>query len=956
MKSLEEELKESLEGEVKFDQVTRSVYSVDASIFEVEPLGIVIPKNQRDLQAAVEIAFAYDIPMTVRGAATGITGGCLGRGLILDLSKYMTRILEIDLTQGYALCEPGVIQDELNRQLFSHGYRLGPDTSTGNRATLGGMLANNAAGARSLRYGTMSDHVLAVDLLLADGQTLSFSNVTEKEWEAKCLLAGTEGNIYRTLLKIKHEDADEIRLRFPSIPRRVSGYALDALVKQLPFNVSQLLAGSEGTLGIATKIKMGIVQRPKALGLLLLFFDDLQEGLRHVPDLLEFNPLSLELIDHQIIALGRSSPLMRNKLGWLNGDPQAILMLEIEGEDLGDVKEKIERIQSTLLRMNVGKILIPLLCQREMNDCWELRKAGLGILLSKRSYSRAIAFIEDLSIPPARLAPFMDKFCAYLRKHGKEAGIYGHVGAGCMHIRPYIDLRDSKELLLMRQMMVDISTLVLEHGGAMSGEHGDGLIRSWLNPKLFGERIVDDFRKIKHAFDSRNLMNPGKIVPGKETWEELRITPEQKLQSPRTFLDFKLEGGFELAADLCNGNGLCRKDEGVMCPSFQATRDEFHSTRARAQALRSIIHKRLHLDAFTSQGLHDVMDLCLSCKGCKTECPSQIDMAKFKSEFLYHYQEKHGYSLRSLLFGHIGQWNAWLSPFASFLNRISKWRIAKMGLEWIGISATRTLPAFAKERFSTWFKGYHQPSSLIETVVLVNDTFTEFNHPEVGQAAVRLLNACEYKVLLPAWSCCGRPALSKGLLPAARSRAHALIERLWPFAKMGIPLIGLEPSCLLTLRDDYASLISCDNELLNQLKEITALSVTLDEFLAKQAENESFKELFITDKQKVKVHGHCYQKSLIGMEHTQKVLHAIPGMSVELIQSGCCGMAGSFGYEKEHESISMKIGELHLFPAVRNTSPEDVIIANGMSCRHQILDGTGRQALHLAQALASILR
>ena len=577
---------------------------------------------------------------------------------------------------------------------------------------------------------------------------------------------------------------------------------------------------------------------------------------------------------------------------------------------------------------------------------WDLRKAGLGLLLSKRAYSRAIAFIEDLAIPPGRLAPFMQQFCAYLEKKGKMAGIYGHVGSGCMHIRPYMDLRDKKELALMRQMMLDITTMVLDYGGVLSGEHGDGLIRSWLQPKLFGEKIVEDFRKIKEAFDPLYLMNPGKIVDGKEEWESLRTNPQEQLQSPKTFLNFQPEGGFELAADLCNGNGLCRKSEGIMCPSFQATREEFHSTRARAQALRAMIHRKLPLDAFTSQGMYDVMDLCLSCKGCKTECPSQVDMAKFKSEFLYHYQEKHGYSLRSRFFSHIGKINAWLSPFSGLANTLSQTRFTKAILSWLGVSPKRTLPALAAERFSVWFSRYSQPQNLTKTLVLLNDTFTEFNQPEIGQAAVRLLNACGYQVIVPPWSCCGRPALSKGMLPLARKQAESLVETLKPYAEL--PIIGLEPSCLLTLRDDYPSLLPEPYDMLvNQC-------LTLDEFLANESDKPEFRHLFKTQPNRALVHGHCYQKSLLGMEPTLKLLRSIPGLAPELIPSGCCGMAGSFGYEKEHEALSMQIGELHLFPTIRKAS-HTLLIANGFSCRHQIHDGTGRQPLHLAEALAALL-
>ncbi len=945
MTSWEATLQSTLQGEVHADAITRHVYSVDASIFEMEPLGVVLPKTQEDLQHIVEMSQQFRIPLTARGAATGITGGCLGQGLIVDLSKYFTRILSIDIEHKTVTCQPGVIQDDLNRALAPLGYRLGPDTSTGNRATLGGMLANNAAGARSLRYGKMIDHIWSVNLLLSTGETLTFSAVSEEEWKQKCQQTNREGEIYRTLWDMKHTYADEIRQHFPAIPRRVSGYNLDVLLSPAPFNVAKLIAGSEGTLGIVTAMILNIVPKLRVTGLLLFFFDDMLEALRQVPLLLEENPLSLEMIDEQIITLGRQSPSMHGHLDWLQGNPKAILVFEAEDETLEAVTAKLNRVKNHLPQPHT-LLSDPL----HMAHVWDLRKAGLGILLSKRTYSRAIAFVEDISVPPLQLASFMEKFCAYLAQHGKTAGIYGHVGAGCMHIRPYLDLHDPNELTLMRQMMLDITALLLEYGGTLSGEHGDGWIRSWLNPKLYGETLIQAFRQMKHAFDPQGLMNPGKIVPTREQWDHLRANPQADLQSPATFLNFDSEGGFELAADLCNGNGLCRKKEGVMCPSFQVTNNEFHSTRARAQALRAIIHKRLPLESFTSQGLYDVMDLCISCKGCKTECPSQVDMAKFKSEFLYHYQEKHGYSLRSQLFGHIGKWTSRMSSFASFFNWMNQTWLAKKVLSSIGISPQRTLPNLAKQRFSHWFANYTQTLHLPHTLVLFNDTFTEFNHPQVGQAAVKLLNYLGYHVLLPTWSCCGRPALSKGLLPYARQQAHQLIEHLWSYAQKGYPIVGLEPSCLLTVRDDYNGLLEEQDR--NKLEQVIALCLTLDEFLAQLVEQGDWPSLTPTFTRKVKVHGHCYQKALVGMQPTLKVLRAVPGFQVEEIHSGCCGMAGSFGYEKEHESISLQIGELHLFPAVRACSAEDWIIASGTSCRHQIQDGTGHQALHLAEALA----
>lgn len=956
MKSLEEDLRDTLNCQVIFDEISRSVYSVDASIFEIPPAGIVIPKSPSDLLQAVAIAAHHRTPITARGAATGITGGCLGHGLILDLSKYFQEILKVDIENKFAVCQPGVIQDDLNSALAPFHYRLGPDTSTGNRATLGGMVANNSAGARSLRYGKMGDHIQQVRMLLSTGEILSFGPVTEEQWRLKRQQSDREGEIYRTLWDIKQNHAEEITKCFPPIPRRVSGYNLDELLKPMPFNPAKIIAGSEGTLGIITEITLGIVPCPNTLGLLLLFFDNLHDALDHVPTILEHHPISLEMLDSTIIEVGRTSPSLCGKLEWIPGHPQALLIVEFDGSSIDEVKEKIGQLSMQAQNQRIGYAQNTMLDPVKMAHVWELRKSGLGLLLSKRSYSRAIAFLEDLSIPPEHLAPFMKVFCAYLASHGKTAGIYGHVGAGCMHIRPYIDLRHPGELILMRQMMVDTAALVLEYKGALSGEHGDGWIRSWLNPTLFGETLMQDFERLKFAFDPLNLMNPGKIIPTTDQWERLRANPGVDIQSPPTFLNFEPEGGLALAADLCNGNGLCRKKERTMCPSFQATQEEFHSTRARAQALRAIMHQRLPLEEFTGQGLYDVMDLCLSCKGCKTECPSQVDMAKMKSEFLYHYQEKHGYSFRNKLFGKIGQWTAWMGVFPKLFNALNQSSLAKRYLNWIGISTRRELPRLATKRFSTWFSGFVQSERLDKQVVLLNDTFMEFNHPEVGQAAVKVLNALGYRVIVPAWSCCGRPALSKGLLPEAKQQAEQLVDRLLPYVEEGLKIVGLEPSCLLTLRDDYAALLSFHGERLKELQQLIAHSYTLDEFLAQCIDQRLLSEVFGTEGQKVKVHGHCYQKALVGMEPTLRILRAIPGMTVEEISSGCCGMAGSFGYEKEHEEVSMKIGELKLFPTVRACEQDEWVIASGTSCRHQIKDGTKQTAMHLAEALAKLLR
>ena len=978
MNILEKELRDQVKGDIYFDKLTRCIYSVDASIFEVIPFGVVVPRTKEDLVQTLKITHSHQFPVVARGAATGITGGCLSRGIVIDTSRYLNNLLDIDIKKHTVMCEPGMIQDDLNRHLLPFKHRLGPDTSTGNRATLGGMLANNAAGARSLRFGKMSDHILAVDLLLVTGEHVYFESITEEEWNKKRRLKTTEGMIYADIWRIREKYGNEIIKQFPNTPRRVSGYNLDELIKGNGINVAKLIAGSEGTLGIITSLTLNIVPIIAFSGLCLLYFDDLITALEAVPALLTCHPLSLELIDNQIIELGRKSPSLKGQLNWLKSHPKALLILEIDGCSLIEVKDKLELIFKEAQNKKIGYEQTIILDPTTVSMVWALRKAGLGILLSKRTYSRAIAFLEDISVNPNQLPAFMKRFCDYLSKKGKTAGIYGHVGSGCMHIRPYIDLRDPDEISLMRQMMLDVTELLLEYGGALSGEHGDGLIRSWLNPKLFGPDLYQAFIDLKRAFDPMNLMNPGKIVLAKAPFEPLRLSPETEIVSPKTFLNFQAEGGFALSVDLCNGNGQCRKKTGVMCPSFQATMNEIHSTRGRAQALRSIIHNQLPPEDLTSKGMHEVMDLCISCKGCKTECPSQIDMAKMKAEFLYHYQNKHGYSLRSLLFGNIDRIFQVASPFAWLFNRLNQsFLVKKMLSYFLGIAYQRTLPKLAQETFSKWqkkerisqkFKDAH--NSKQKQVVLFHDTFMEYNDPSIGKSAIRVLEALGYDPIVPAKTCCGRPAISKGLLENARHKAERVLEILEPYVSQGLFIVGLEPSCILTIKDDYVGLV---NETKRKIAEqIGSHCLTFDEFIARHIYEGTLPLPFSKEAKTVLLHGHCHQKALVGMTCTKQVLQSIPNLTLKEIPSGCCGMAGSFGYEKEHYDISMKIGELVLLPAIRShfdqvdeensrssqieeSSQKTFIVADGTSCRQQIQDGTAQKAFHLAEFLALCL-
>lgn len=945
------DLKESLLGEVRSDPISKQVYSVDASIYEIEPIAIVLPKNKIDVINAVKIAKNHGIPVVARGAATGITGSCLGRALIVDTSKYLNHILEVNISQGYAICEPGVIQDQLNEELGKQGFRLGPDTSTGNRATIGGMLGNNAAGSRSLKFGCMVDHVLEVELVLASGELISFAEVDEQKWHDKRTLPGTEGKIYREIYEIRQKYSTEIANRYPNIPRRVSGYNLNELIKPQPLNISKLIVGSEGTLGIATEIKVKICPKLKATSLCVLHFNNMIQGMHSIESILEYKPIAVEMIDRNIIAMGRLAPMMKDKLSWLIEDPASVFVVEFEGDNIDQAEKKSMTFAHAMKQKNIGYAAVCINEPSIMSYVWEVRKSGLALLLSKRSYQRAVAFIEDVSVAPERLPAFMDDFCDYLERQGKTAGIYGHVGSGCMHIRPYMDMRQEDELKKMEKILLDVSNLLLKHQGALSGEHGDGILRSWLTKKMFGETLYQAFVDLKKAFDPDNKMNPGKIVHPDPFLENLRLSPDTPIIEPQTFLDFSKEGGLSLAADLCNGNGLCRKSDHIMCPSFQATNDEYHTTRARAQTFRDIFHGKLPMEELSGEGLHDVLDLCLQCKGCKTECPSQVDMAKMKSEALFHYQRKHGLSWRDRLFANIRILNQFSSPFSNVFNSLVETKTIHSILNRLGVSAKRQLPLLAKQRFSAWYKKYGSKSRGKE-VVLFSDTFTEFHTPEIGMATIKILTSLGYEVIVISQECCGRPLISKGLLLQAKKRAEKLVQKLAHFAHQKIPIIGLEPSCILTIKDDFHGLLGANHA---SLKMVSQAALTLDEFLASHIKNGSLPLVFNQKKQKFLVHGHCHQKALVGTEPTLATLRAIPGAEVSEISSGCCGMAGSFGYEEEHYDLSIKIGELRLFPAVRESSLDTLIVANGFSCRHQITHGTQRSSLHLAEAIAAMI-
>ncbi len=944
------QLDNQIAGEVRADPFTKLHYSVDASIFQIEPIAVVIPKTPTDLEAAVAFAREESIAIIPRGAATGIAGGCIGKGLILDLARFQNRILDINYDEEYAVVEAGVVQDQLNAAVAAEGYRFGPDTSTGNRATIGGMLGNNSSGAHSMRYGKTIDNILECEFLLPTGETLQLGTMTAADLEATAEEDTALGRICANLVRIRTDLADEIRERYPKIDRRVSGYSLDEMLGD-EVNLAKLVCGSEGTLGIATRMKVKIAKSPNAVGVSVVHFADVIEGLKTVTYMLSHAPFAVELMDDHIMAMGKESPAMRGKLDWLDGDPEGLLVVEFDGESEAEVAGKLDKFEAACKKDQVGYSRVRMTAKDDIANVWQLRKAGLGLLLARRSDEKAIAFLEDSAVPPEKVGEFMGELREYIRGIGKEAGFYGHAGVGLIHLRPMLDLRKQDDLDAMVKMMEDVTEMLLRYGGSLSGEHGDGLVRSWLIEKMYGPKIYQAFRNLKAAFDPDGLMNPGKILDGPRPVQDLRVDPQTKDHPIETAFSF--EGGLPMSAGMCNGNAECRKKEGLMCPSFHVTNDELHSTRARATSVQAIMYGRLPQEELTSKGMYKVMEYCLQCKGCKVDCPSLVDVAKMKSEFLYQYQKKHGTPLRSRIFGNIDKISALASPFAPIANFVMETSLNKAVMDKVvGITKKRKAPPFARQRFSKWLKKRGGPKSGDgDKIALFIDTFTEYNYPEIGQAAIKLLEALGCNIKVAEYSCCGRPAISKGMLDSAKKKAKKIQELYGPIAADGYRILGLEPSCILTFRDEHPSLAPSP-----VADKLATVALTFDEYLNELLEAGKLNLDWDDSSVKVLLHGHCHQKAQVGTNPTLNVLKSIPGFDVQEIPSGCCGMAGTFGYESEHYDFSMRVGELQLFPAIRASDPDTIVVASGLSCRSQIEHGTQRDGKHIVQVLADRLK
>ncbi|MBI2359170.1 MAG: FAD-binding protein [Deltaproteobacteria bacterium] len=959
-RDIEAALKKRVEGEVRFDRYTRLLYATDASMYEIEPIGVVVPRHKGDVQAAIEVANRFGAPILPRGGGTSLAGQTVGHAIVLDFSKHMNRVLEVNEEELWCRVQPGLVQDELNAYVRPMGLLFGPDTSTSNRATIGGMIGNNSAGAHSLTYGKTLDHVLELTVYLSDGAEVELKDLSRDALARKAGGNGLEGRVYREVQGLAEKHREEIGARYPKILRRVSGYNLDEFVKPRPFNLSRMVVGSEGTLACVVEARMRLVPKPKWTALDVIHFQDDIEALEASQAILETAPYALESTDKMVLGLARGNIVQSKRLGFVQGNPSSLLMVEYAGDTEEAVKEQVCELERLRKARGIGYAATQAFKPEEVRAIWGVRKAGLGLLLGIKGDKKPLAFVEDTAVEPAKLPQFIKRFREIITRYDAIAGYYGHCSVGCMHIRPLINLKEQSEVDKMVSIASEISDLVLEFHGALSGEHGDGLARSHFNEKLYGPTLYEAFRQIKQAFDPKNLMSPGKIVDVPAMTESLRIGPAYRTWQPETILDFGSQGGFAAAVEMCSGMGECRKKlDGTMCPSYMATLDEEHSTRGRANALRAVLSgkvpredftgKRLYevLDHFTGKRLYEVLDLCLECKACKAECPSNVDMAKLKYEFLHHYYKANGLPLRNRIFGRVEKLNRLGSRFAP----LSNWLVNSAPNRWFlervaGIDRRRPLPRFTDETFTEWFEVHPQEfNGAKRDVVLFHDTFNNFNTPGVAIAATRFLERAGYRVVLADKKCCGRPLISKGMLEDARVNAGWNVARLAPYAEQGVAVVGLEPSCLLTLRDEYPELLRTEDS-----RQVARRSFLFEEFLLAERDAGRLSLNFDNHGRKALLHGHCHQKALVGTAPTVAVLRWA-GFQVTEVDSGCCGMAGSFGFEKEHYDLSIAIANRRLIPAVKAVGGDVEVVAPGISCRQQIEHLAGRKAKHPAELL-----
>ena len=993
MQRLADELRAALAGDVHFDSASRAMHATDASVYQIVPLGVVTPRSRDDVVQVVRLCRRHGVSITARGGGTSQAGQAIGAGLSLDFSRYMNRVLDLDTAAATVTVEPGIVLDELNELLKPHGLHLPLDLSTSNRATIGGMIANNSAGTRSIIYGKTIDYVESLDVVFADGSSAQIGALSPESLKAKLAQQDLEGAAYRTVRRLGSELEAEIRQRYPRIMRRVGGYNLDEFIPEdeaarssEPFNLARILVGSEGTLGLSVAATMRLLPLPPRRALCSVQFADLLEAMSATPVILEHGPSAVELIDRFMLDKTRGRIEFAPLRSFIHGDPGAVLLVEFFGQSEEELSGKIERLKTDLDARGLGNYLYRALEAEEQARIWELRRAALGLTMSQTGDAKAISFVEDTAVPPQRLRDYIENFQEILAKYDTQAGFYAHASVGLLHIRPVINLKSAQGVERFEAIAAEVADLVLEYGGALSGEHGDGLVRAPFQEKMFGTAIYNAFCEVKAAFDPSNMLNPGKIVhapaltsnlrgaqtanqatfPERQPLEATSALPSAPLETGRleadrggseidseepdyaTTFDFSDFGGLLQATEQCSGVGACRKTlTGTMCPSYMATRNEIDSTRGRANALRLALSGGLEATGFGDEELLPVLDLCLECKACKRECPTGVDMARLKSEFLHQYHVRHGAPFKDRVLSQadrIARWGSRLAPLSNWLAAAGP--VRRLNERLFGLDRRRPLPKFSARPFTrSWRTARPTGDSEKIRVALFADTFNNYYEPAQLADAATVLESCGAEVTVAPQVCCGRPHISKGFLDAAARQAGATTAALLPLAEAGLPILFCEPSCYSAVQDDHPQLLRGTAQA--DARKVAAACQLVEEWAGPRMAPTK------AGPARVLIHGHCHQKALVGMQPLQQLLSAIPDCELTVLDSGCCGLAGLFGYE--HYDVSQLIGERRLLPAARALEENETIVSPGFSCRQQIKHFTGVQSHSPVSLLATLL-
>ena len=968
------------EGDVYTDETTRLLYATDASAYREKPLAVFRPKNVSDIKKIIAFAAKNNVPIIPRTAGTSLAGQVVGNGIIVDVSKYLTKVLEINEKEKWVRVEPGVVLDELNKILAPKGLFFGPETSTSNRCMLGGMVGNNSCGAHSLIYGSTRDHLLELKTILSDGSIATFKAISNEEFQIKCNGNKLENKIYQNINEILTNKANiaEIAKQYPDsrIHRRNTGYAIDVLSLTSPFSQSKvqfnfcnLLAGSEGTLAFTYEIKLNLVDLPpKEVGLVCVHINSLEETFNANLVALKYNPTSIELMDKVILNLTKGNIEQNKNRFFIEGDPEALLIVEFAKDTREEIIEIAKNLEAEMRKNGFG-YYFPLIFGADTKKVWNLRKAGLGVLSTMPGDAKPVPVIEDTAVHPEVLPQYMKELNELFKKLNLKCIYYAHIATGEIHIRPILNLKKNKDVEMFHTVAFETAKLVKKYRGSLSGEHGDGRLRGEFIPYMLGENCYTLLKQIKETWDPKHIFNPGKITNTPRMNSSLRYQTDKEIRKIETIFDFSKDFGILGSVEKCNGSADCRKSEiigGTMCPSFMATKNENQTTRARANILREYLTNSKKLNPFAHKEIYEIMDLCLSCKACKAECPSGVDVAKMKAEFLQHYYDDYGISFRTKMIAFSPRINAFGSNFSGIFNLFSN-----LGKSFIGFTSNRKIPKVYSKTLLKYYQkneiagqarndgnNIDRHSELVseshKKVFLFADEFTNFNEPEIGIKAILLLNKLGYEVIIPKHVESGRTYFSKGLLRKAKIIAEQNVKYLSEIITANTPLIGIEPSAILAFRDEYPEIV--EKSLVEKSKALAKNTLIIDEFIASEFSKGNIKaESFTSEPAEIKLHGHCQQKSIASTAPTLKMLTIPVNYKATEIPSGCCGMAGSFGYEKEHYKLSMQIGELVLFPEIRKTNSKTIIAATGTSCRCQIKDGTGRKAKHPVEILYDAL-